>query len=704
MTTTALVALLLATPDASPPAPAPERALRLEAAWGDTRLKAAWGASALFTMPGPGWLGACGPRAIYVWDWKSGDEVAAFSVEANDAELVATPDGRILVAQRKDGETAVFDLRARRLVRTLAGGQPIFVSADGGLLATFDHRDSIYRLWDLRTGAVLWQRKGLRPDNRGSGFVLSDRDIGTLRPSPDGRLGASFARGNGGLGLKVWDLRTLAPLHFAALTEPYPSGLAFAPGGRRLLAGGAATVLWDFEEAAPPRRILLESAPRGEGAIVSPGQDRVVLWTSHDLGVWELAGGRRLWTAKRPEEQQQGAHPAAAFSPDGRFVVASRWGSEEHLVVWEAATGRKSFARGALYAELDRSVAFDVSSPRIAVAGPHSSVSLLALATGEEGPPRALEPRGAVLSLALSRDGRLLASGSGDGAVALWNGATGVRVGVLRHPAAEDQGAVDVAFSPAGTELTAVVESMKARRAEVWNVATGGHLRTITVAGRYVPERVRILPGGERVLIEEARPAYVGELQDGGHIMTRFAVATGAKLATWRTRRPPGDDALLGTPAPDAGWAVTSSYENGLWMADLQSGSVLKRFRPKDLGRASLALSTDARLVAASGDDGTTTLLSTRSGKALQSWKGPAGAAPALAFSPHARWLAAADWVGAVRIWRVDGGTLAATFDLGPRTDHASALLFTPDGARLLVGTARGQVLVLALDGDLRGG
>ena len=143
---------------------------------------------------------------------------------------------------------------------------------------------------------------------------------------------------------------------------------------------------------------------------------------------------------------------SVAFSTDGQWVAAAggKPGLQGEARIWHVADG--TLARkfeghfDALY-----SVALSPDGKLLATGSYDQKIKLWDTATGEE--VRTLTGHnGAVYGLAFRPDGKVLASASGDRTVKLWEVATGKRLDTFSQPTKEQY---TVAFSPDGRRLVA---------------------------------------------------------------------------------------------------------------------------------------------------------------------------------------------------------------------------------------------------------
>jgi WD40 repeat protein/transcriptional regulator with XRE-family HTH domain len=275
-----------------------------------------------------------------------------------------------------------------------------------------------------------------------------------------------------------------------------------------------------------------------------------------------------------------------------------------------------------------------------------------------------------VLSVAFSPDGKIMASGSGDGAVRLSNLATHQQIG---SPLTGHGGPVNsVAFSPDGKSLASGGDDDTVR---LWDLATHRQIgRPFTGRGGSVVNTVAFSPDGTTLAS--------GSL-DG--TVRLWDVATHQQVG----RLPAGGVAILSVAFSPDGKTLASGSGDGtvrLWemASHRQIGSPLTGHGgPVN----SVAFSPDGKSLASGGADGTVRLwdLATHRqiGGPLTGHDGPVFS---VAFTPDGKSLASGGADKTVRLW-----DLATHRQIGsPLTGHGglvNSVAFSPDGKALASGS-----------------
>jgi WD40 repeat protein len=219
--------------------------------------------------------------------------------------------------------------------------------------------------------------------------------------------------------------------------------------------------------------------------------------------LWDVAAGKEL----RAFDLKNNRLECVAFSPDGRLVAVG--GSVERIEgafrttagvarLFEADTGKELLTLQG-HKEAVKSLTFSPDGRLLATASGDGAVALWDVTTGQE--VRALKGHaGAVTAVAFSPDGKHLATAGADRTARLWDAASGEVARTLRG----HEGAVHhVAFAPDGRTVATAGED---RRAVLWDVATGK----------------------QRFAAEGAGPALALAYSPDGRVL---AVASGAKGA-----------------------------------------------------------------------------------------------------------------------------------------------------------------------------
>ncbi len=205
-----------------------------------------------------------------------------------------------------------------------------------------------------------------------------------------------------------------------------------------------------------------------------------------------IAGGEaNLWDARSGDEIQQlpggysGAVTSVAFSPNGRWLAVSSGGplTPHEVRLWNVPGGRWGPTLAG-HRSFVQALAFSPDSRLLASGSRDRSVNVWDAATGELTQRLDEWQAGEVFSVAYSPDGKWLAAGlaapersGGTGRVEVWNAQTGRR---LWSRGAHSLGALCVRFAPDGTTLASSGQDNAIR---FWNPTTGQVVRTLEMHG-----------------------------------------------------------------------------------------------------------------------------------------------------------------------------------------------------------------------------
>jgi WD40 repeat protein len=317
-------------------------------------------------------------------------------------------------------------------------------------------------------------------------------------------------------------------------------------------------------------------------------------------------------------------------------------------------------------------------------------------------------------AVVFSPNGRILASGSGDKTIKLWDVASRQE---LRTLAGNGDYLTTIAFSADGRTVAAgYAGETKQRIIKLWDVASGQELRTFAVNGDIVWTTAFSADGRtlSAVFLEKTiKPIKLWDVASGREMGT-FArhsgeVYRGALSADGRTLalgRGGGSEPFVHWGKIEL-WDVPSGRE--LRTLPSPSGPVVTigsgKFQlvtPDPLVTIdSIAFSPDGRTLAAGygdkDDNNPIKLWDVASGKLLRTLKGHKSWVHNVAFSPDGRTLVSSGgiqdgdkWDPTIKLWDVASGRELRTLTMNRGQVHHVA--FSPDGLTLAAGSSDGEV------------
>ena len=325
-----------------------------------------------------------------------------------------------------------------------------------------------------------------------------------------------------------------------------------------------------------------------------------------------------------------------------------------------------------------------------------------AFAQQGNGPARVVAQLGhgsAISAVAISPDGRLVASGDNQGVVLIWDVTTGRMLLALR---ADSDPVRSVRFSADGKK--AFVAHWQSLR--IWDLRLGivEHQTDAPQNGAF--ERGLFFPSGKKVIYANDQSPTVLDLQSGVQLDfparhsdsvdalalssdgTRAFSSSATSLRLWNALdrtlirkielKSSGVNGLALSAKGDVGISATG---NDLSVWDLGVGGLSKRLLGHKEKVWAVSMSADGKLGLSGGADKTVKLWNVQSGVLINSFDGNSDQVQAVAISDDSRLVVAGGDDRAVRIWKVESGTLLHAF-VGSKLENP-ALAVSKDGSVL---------------------
>ncbi|MDF5706824.1 MAG: trypsin-like peptidase domain-containing protein [Nostoc sp. S4] len=321
------------------------------------------------------------------------------------------------------------------------------------------------------------------------------------------------------------------------------------------------------------------------------------------------------------------AKPPAITSPpvnsSTKFVLAKTLIGHSTKVI---KSGYYSDIEGAV-----NSVAISPDGKTLASASQDKTIKIWNLITGQE--ISTLKGHsGSVNSVAISPDGRTLASASQDKTIKIWNLDTGQEISTLKG----HSGSVNsVAISPDGRTLASGSDD---KTIKIWNLTTGQETSTLNGYSEWV-ESVAISPDGRTLA------------SGGGDNKIKIWNLTTGRL--FRIFNGYFNVVYSVAFSPDSKTLASGIFYNSIEILNVGTGQEISTLKGHSNTVQSVAISPDGKTLASGSSDNTIKIWNLTTGQEISMLKGHSGNVNSVAFSPDGRTLASGSWDATIKIWRL---------------------------------------------------
>ncbi len=280
-----------------------------------------------------------------------------------------------------------------------------------------------------------------------------------------------------------------------------------------------------------------------------------------------------------------------------------------------------------------------------------------------------------VISIAFKPDGLLLASGSIDNSIRLWQVSNGGLDRTIN--AGYGNGVQSIAFNPTESMLASAIDDRNPEQRfliKLWYPSDGSLLRTLT-GHSYFVESVAFSPDGLLLASGSADMTIkIWRLSDGSLINTLTGHSYIVESVAF---------------SPDGSLLASGSGDNTIKLWRVTEGSLIRTLEGHSLGVESISFSPDGLLLASGSMDQSIKLWRVSDGTLIRTISAHIDGVTSVAFSPDGVILASGSRLSggssdaSAKLWRVADGTLIR--NLGADINWVFAVAFSPDGTRLAI-------------------
>lgn len=601
-------------------------------------------------------------------------------------------DATQVVSGGHDTIIRLWDVETGALLRQFEGHEDevmevVFGPDDQTIVSA--SRDETVRFWDVETGEVLQTLEGAE-------------DFMALDFAPDGK---TLATGAVDQTVRIWDVETGELLVTFEPDDPETEELeghatwlrdvTFSPDGQSIVSADESgyVLRWSVEDEALAQVISEGELEHVYDSVFSPDGTTLVTgaFVNH-VAVWDVETGELRLTLRGHTASVLGVD----FSPDGKTVITAS--QDKTLRLWDVETGAE-IHRFVGHSDRVYDVAFLPDGDQFVSSSYDSTLRLWDIET-DQMLRRLAGHEQTIYQVTFNADGTLLASGSRDQTVRLWDVATGEELRVFGpdDPDTEaieghDDRVISVAFSPDGRHiLSGALDSYLL----LWDAETGELLQVMEPDD---PE-TEIVEGHEKTPEGSTDSKFVWYVTFSADGRYAYSSAFDKTIIKWDletgevVRQYTGHtEGVLGvTLLSDGKHFLTHSWDKTIILWDDATGEIIRRYEGHDNWIWSVALSPDEKTFVSASADNTLILWDLEAGQPIRYFLGHEDAVLSVDFSVDGQYIVSSGRDKRVSLWNIE--TAEWLRDYGGHTNWVRSVDYSPVEDIFVTGDNDGAIFL----------